>query len=68
MNRPDGGPQPRHVIERAGDDWTAGTSQIVSGPFRITERDEDRVVLERRPDYANVVRGNRSQWYRREND
>ena len=56
MNRPDGGPQPRHAIERAGDDWTAVGAQVVSGPFRVTERDDDRVVLARRPDYANVVR------------
>ena len=30
--------------------------QVVSGPFQIAERDEARLVLERRADYANVVR------------
>src|SRR5438105_4950332 len=33
MNRPDGGPQPRHVIERHGADWTLLENQVVSGPF-----------------------------------
>ena len=56
MNRPDGGPQPRHAIERDGDDWTATGKQVVSGPFAIVERDEDGLVLERRADYANVFR------------
>jgi ABC-type oligopeptide transport system substrate-binding subunit/class 3 adenylate cyclase len=49
MNRPDGGPQPRHTIEAAGDDWAATGAQVVSGAFRITERDDDHLVLERRP-------------------
>jgi ABC-type transport system substrate-binding protein/class 3 adenylate cyclase len=56
MNRPDGGPQPRHAIERDRDDWTATGKQVVSGPFAIVERDEARLVLERRADYANVFR------------
>ena len=38
MNRPDGGPQPRHAIERDGDAWTAIGSQVVSGAFRIVSR------------------------------
>jgi ABC-type oligopeptide transport system substrate-binding subunit/class 3 adenylate cyclase len=56
MNRPDGGPQPRHAIDRDGDDWTCTGSQVVSGPFTIVERTEDTVVLERRTDYGNVAR------------
>ena len=56
MNRPDGGPQPRHAIERDGDAWTATGTQIVSGPFRIVQRGEDGLVLERRPEYDNVSR------------
>lgn len=56
MNRPDGGPQPRHAIEAHGDAWTATGEQIVSGPFRITERAEDHLVLERRPVYENCTR------------
>ena len=54
MNRPDGGPQPRHAIERDGDAWTATGKQVVSGPFSIVERGEDGLVLERRPEYDNV--------------
>ena len=54
MNRPDGGPQPRHAIERDGDAWTETGTQVVSGPFRIVRRDEDELVLERRPEYDNV--------------
>ena len=34
MNRPDGGPQPRHAIERDGDDWTQPERQVVSGAVR----------------------------------
>jgi ABC-type transport system substrate-binding protein/class 3 adenylate cyclase len=48
MNRPDGGPQPRHAIEAAGDAWTDHATQVVSGAFRIVERDDDKLVLERR--------------------
>ena len=57
MNRPDAGPQPQHAIEEAGDAWTAVGSQVVSGPFRITEDDGQRLVLARRAGYANVARG-----------
>ena len=38
MNRPDGGPQPRHAIERDGDAWTETGKQVVSGAFEIAER------------------------------
>ncbi len=31
MNRPDGGPQPRHAIERDGAAWTRPGRQVVSG-------------------------------------
>ena len=59
VNRPDGGPVPRHVIERHGDDWLAPDRQVVSGAFRQLERAPDRVVLERRLDAGrpgNVAR------------
>ncbi len=47
MNRPDGGPQPRHAIEARGPDWTRPGSQVVSGPFNVTRWDEDEVWLQR---------------------
>jgi ABC-type transport system substrate-binding protein/class 3 adenylate cyclase len=58
MNRPDGGPQPRHAIEAAGDAWTETGKQVVSGPFRIAERTDDMLTLERRDDYAHARPGN----------
>ncbi len=58
MNRPDGGPQPRHAIGIAGDGWIV--DQVVSGAFRISSRDEDSLELERRggasPRTGNVAR------------
>ena len=35
MNRPDGGPQPRHAVERDGDAWVEPDRQVVSGAYRI---------------------------------
>jgi oligopeptide transport system substrate-binding protein len=58
MNRPDGGPQPRHAIERDGDAWIETGRQVVSGPFAIVERNEDTLVLERRADYDGPRGGN----------
>lgn len=58
MNRPDGGPQPRHAIEQHGDRWVDPDVQVVSGPFRVSSRSDDRLVLERRPDYASPRPGN----------
>ena len=58
MNRPDGGPQPRHAIERDGDAWTETRRQVVSGSFRIVSRDDERVVLERRPEGPTPRPGN----------
>ena len=49
MNRPDGGPQPRHAIEEHGDAWADVGRQVVSGAFRLVERTRDRLVL-RAPD------------------
>jgi ABC-type oligopeptide transport system substrate-binding subunit/class 3 adenylate cyclase len=56
MNRPDGGPQPRHAIEGDGDSWIETGAQIVSGPYRVAARDDETLVLERRDDYVNVPR------------
>jgi ABC-type oligopeptide transport system substrate-binding subunit/class 3 adenylate cyclase len=58
MNRPDGGPQPRHAIERDGNDWTAVGRQVVSGPFRIIRRDGDVLRLSRSERYAGTRTGN----------
>jgi len=48
MNRPDGGPQPRHAIERDGDAWTDPARHVVSGAYRVASRGDDSLVLERR--------------------
>jgi ABC-type transport system substrate-binding protein/class 3 adenylate cyclase len=58
VNRADGGPQPRHAIEREGDAWTAPERLVVSGTFAQVERSEERLVLERRgrPCRGNVGR------------
>src|SRR6266498_2520825 len=58
MNRPDGGPQPRHAIERHGPEWTRPDLQVVSGPFRQVERSDDLLVLERQPGYSGTRPGN----------
>jgi ABC-type oligopeptide transport system substrate-binding subunit len=57
MNRPDGGPQPRHAIEADPDGWSRFGAQVVSGPFRTVDRTEDALVLERRVDYAGTRPG-----------
>ncbi|HET6714309.1 MAG TPA: ABC transporter substrate-binding protein [Actinomycetota bacterium] len=58
MNRPDGGPQPRHAIEAMGDAWAEPGKQVVSGAFRVSERGADRLVLERRPAGGTARAGN----------
>jgi oligopeptide transport system substrate-binding protein len=58
MNRPDGGPQPRHAVERHGDEWTQPDLQVVSGPFRQVERTKDSVTLARRDDASLQRPGN----------
>ena len=59
MNRPDGGPQPSHAIERHGRAWAEPERQVVSGPFRIATRAGlDSLVLERRPDHRGMRAGN----------
>jgi ABC-type transport system substrate-binding protein/class 3 adenylate cyclase len=53
MNRPDGGPQPRHAIERDGAAWTE--RQVVSGAFELEKRTDDTLVLRRRPGRSGNV-------------
>jgi len=48
-NRADCGPQPRHAIERFGDDWTQPGRHVGSGAFALAAASPERVVLERRP-------------------
>ncbi|HET8892878.1 MAG TPA: ABC transporter substrate-binding protein [Gaiellaceae bacterium] len=82
MNRPDGGPQPRHAIERDGDAWIEPGRQVVSGPFEIASQTDDTLVLRRRAEYTGYRSGNvaeveldradigdaLSEYERREND
>jgi oligopeptide transport system substrate-binding protein len=58
MNRPDAGPQPRHVIEDAGAAWTEPDRQVVCGPFQQASRDAGSVSLVRAQRYAGVRPGN----------
>jgi oligopeptide transport system substrate-binding protein len=58
MNRPDGGPQPRHAVEGNGDVWSEPGRQVVSGPFRQAQPSSEGLVLERRPDHAGSRAGN----------
>ena len=58
MNRPDGGPQPQHAIERHGDAWIEPDRQVVSGPFVVASRNDDHLILRRRTDYTGHHPGN----------
>jgi oligopeptide transport system substrate-binding protein len=49
MNRPDGGPQPRHAIDGVAD------ARVVSGAFEVAERSEDKLVLRRRSERPGNV-------------
>jgi ABC-type oligopeptide transport system substrate-binding subunit/class 3 adenylate cyclase len=49
MNRPDGGPQPRHAIDGVAD------ARVVSGAFEVAERTEERLVLRRRSERPGNV-------------
>ena len=58
MNRPDGGPQPRHAIEEHGDSWTESDRQVVSGPFRQEGPTSEGISLVRQDRYRGVRGGN----------
>ena len=64
LNRPDCGPQPRHAIEKLGDEWATADNEVVSGPFHRVDHDADHVTLERRPGYPGTRFGNvhRVEW------
>ena len=48
---------PRHVYEREGPDWHRALPLVGNGPFVLTGRDENRVVLEAAPTWHGA-RGN----------
>jgi oligopeptide transport system substrate-binding protein len=58
MNRPDGGPQPRHAIEAFGEAWTRPEHRVSSGPFRMSVASDERLVLERNARDTGARRGN----------
>jgi ABC-type transport system substrate-binding protein/class 3 adenylate cyclase len=49
MNRPDGGPQPRHAVDGMTE------ARVVSGAFEVVERTDDRLVLRRRAERPGNV-------------
>jgi ABC-type transport system substrate-binding protein/class 3 adenylate cyclase len=50
MNRPDGGPQPRHAVDGIAE------ARVVSGAYEVAERSDERLVLRRRaPRPGNVA-------------
>jgi ABC-type transport system substrate-binding protein/class 3 adenylate cyclase len=49
MNRPDGGPQPRHAIDGMAE------ARVVCGAFEVAERTDDRLVLRRRSERPGNV-------------
>jgi ABC-type transport system substrate-binding protein/class 3 adenylate cyclase len=49
MNRPDGGPQPRHATDGIAE------ARVVSGAFEVTERTDERLVLRRRSERPGNV-------------
>ena len=60
MNRPDGGPQPRHAIEAARRRVDRAATQVVSGAFRDRRRGPtDVLVLERRAEHRALAAGQR---------
>lgn len=52
-------PVPRHVVERAGEQWTAGGQPVTNGPFRLVQWAQDEAVrLTRYVNYHGVFPGN----------
>jgi ABC-type oligopeptide transport system substrate-binding subunit/class 3 adenylate cyclase len=49
MNRPDGGPQPRHAVEGISE------ARVVSGAFELAEQTNERLVLQRRAERPGNV-------------
>jgi ABC-type oligopeptide transport system substrate-binding subunit/class 3 adenylate cyclase len=49
MNRPDGGPQPRHAIDGVAE------ARVVSGAFEVAERTDERLVLRQRSERPGNV-------------
>ena len=53
-------PWPRHIYERDGRDWHRALPLVGNGPFVLTSRDDDRLVLEAAPNWPGP-RGNVSE-------
>jgi ABC-type oligopeptide transport system substrate-binding subunit/class 3 adenylate cyclase len=49
MNRPDGGPQPRHAMDGIAE------ARVVSGAFEVAERTDERLLLRRRSERPGNV-------------
>ena len=49
VNRPDGGPQPRHAIDGIAE------ARVVSGAYEVAERTGERLVLRRRSERSGNV-------------
>ncbi|MGA7280360.1 MAG: ABC transporter substrate-binding protein, partial [Acidimicrobiia bacterium] len=58
LNRPDCGPQPRHVIEASPENWSDLEVEVVSGAFHRKEQVGSRLVLDRRRGYDGHRLGN----------
>jgi len=58
LNRPDGGPQPRHAVERHRERWAEPERQVVSGAFHVAESGPDRLVLARNENHGQPRTGN----------
>jgi len=52
-------PQPQHLIERVGADWSTPAKLVCSGPFRVSDWQADQALgLARNPHYRGYALGN----------
>ena len=55
-------PQPSHLIEAQGADWTRPQNLVCNGPYRVKSyRQKDSLVLEKNPYYRGLELGNLNQ-------
>jgi oligopeptide transport system substrate-binding protein len=57
LSQPPFFPWPRHIYEREGRDWQRAVPLVGNGPFALTSREEDRIVISAAPSWQGV-RGN----------